>query len=71
MSGNSGSILSTTFQNRTNSVLVGLLVVFLAVFGGITVYVNILADRDDQYLEHAGELRVLSQEPDLPGRHLN
>ncbi|MAS26197.1 MAG: chemotaxis protein [Oceanospirillaceae bacterium] len=62
MSGNSGSILSTTFQNRTNSVLVGLLVVFLAVFGGITVYVNILADRDDQYLEHAGELRVLSQE---------
>ncbi|MAD44488.1 MAG: chemotaxis protein [Oceanospirillaceae bacterium] len=62
MSGNTGSVLSTAFRNRTNSVLAGLLFVFLAVFIGITVYVNILADRDDQYIEHAGELRVLSQE---------
>ena len=62
MSGNTGSVLSTAFRNRTNSVLAGLLFVFLAVFIGITVYVNILVDRDDQYIEHAGELRVLSQE---------
>ncbi|MDK2779432.1 MAG: methyl-accepting chemotaxis protein [Pseudomonadota bacterium] len=62
MSGNSGSVLSTVFRNRTNGVLAGLLFVFLAVFIGITVYVNLLADRDDQYIEHAGELRVLSQE---------
>ena len=62
MSGNSGSVLSTAFRNRTNGVLAGLLFVFLAVFIGITVYVNTLANRDEQYIEHAGELRVLSQE---------
>ncbi|WP_430460518.1 methyl-accepting chemotaxis protein [Thalassolituus sp. LLYu03] len=62
MSGNNGSVLSTVFRNRTNGVLAGLLFVFLAVFIGITVYVNRLANLDEQYIEHAGELRVLSQE---------
>ncbi len=62
MSRNTGSVLSAVFRNRLNGILAGLLFVFLAVFIGITVYVNALANRDDQYLEHAGELRVLSQE---------
>lgn len=62
MSRNTGSVLSAVFRNRFNGILAGLLFVFLAVFIGITVYVNALANRDDQYLEHAGELRVLSQE---------
>ena len=62
MSRNTRSVLSAVFRNRLNGVLAGLLFVFLAVFIGITVYVNALANRDDQYLEHAGELRVLSQE---------
>jgi len=62
MSGNTGSVLSTVFRNRINGVLAGLLFVFLAVFIGITVYVNRLANQDEQYIEHAGELRVLSQE---------
>jgi len=62
MSGNTGSVLSTAFRNRTNGVLAGLLFVFLVVFIGITVYVNILSERDDEYITHAGELRVLSQE---------
>lgn len=62
MSGNTGSVLSTVFRNRANGVLAGLLFVFLAVFIGITVYVNAQANRDDQYIGHAAELRVLSQE---------
>ncbi|MAY15371.1 MAG: chemotaxis protein [Oceanospirillaceae bacterium] len=62
MSGNTGSVLSTVFRNRINGVLAGLLFVFLAVFIGITVYVNLLANQDEQYIDHAGELRVLSQE---------
>ncbi len=62
MSRNTGSVFSAVFRNRLNGILAGLLFVFLAVFIGITVYVNALANRDDQYLEHAGELRVLSQE---------
>ena len=62
MSGNTGSVLSTVFRNRINGVLAGLLFVFLAVFIGITVYVNRLANQDEQYIDHAGELRVLSQE---------
>jgi twitching motility protein PilJ len=62
MSENTGSVLSTVFRNRINGVLAGLLFLFLGVFIAITVYVNALANRDDQYIEHAGELRVLSQE---------
>ena len=62
MSGNTSSAKSTAFSNRANGILAALLVVFLGVFVGITVWVNILADRDEQYIEHAGELRVLSQE---------
>lgn len=62
MSRDGGNVLSTVFRNKTNGILATLLVVFLGVFLGITVYVNTLTNRDDQYLEHAGELRVLSQE---------
>lgn len=57
-----GSVLTATFQNRTNGILAGLLFLFLAIFIGVTVTVNMLSSRDEQYLEHAGELRVLSQE---------
>lgn len=62
MSGNTGSVVSAVFGNRINGILAGLLVLFLGAFIVITVYVNSLASRDDQYIEHAGELRVLSQE---------
>jgi len=62
MSENTGSVLSTVFRNRINGILAGLLFLFLGIFIAITVYVNALANRDDQYIKHAGELRVLSQE---------
>src|SRR5690554_3397196 len=62
MSKNTGSVLTAALRNRTNGVLGGLLFVFLAIFIGITVAVNMLSSRDEQYLENAGELRVLSQE---------
>lgn len=62
MSRDGGNVLSTVFRNKTNGILATFLVIFLGVFLGITVYVNTLINRDDQYLEHAGELRVLSQE---------
>ncbi|ASP38176.1 chemotaxis protein [Bacterioplanes sanyensis] len=62
MSGNKGNVISTVFRNRLNGVLAGLLVAFLIAFIGITVYVNNLSSRDEQYIEHANELRVLSQE---------
>ena len=62
MSTNSSSVLTTVFRNRTNGLLAVLLLLFLGAFIGITVFVNLLTDRDEQYISHAGELRVLSQE---------
>lgn len=62
MSNNTGSVLTAALRSRTNGALGGLLFVFLATFIGITVVVNMLSSRDEQYLENAGELRVLSQE---------
>ncbi len=62
MSKKPGRVLPTVFRNRSNAILAMLLIVFLAVFIGITVVVNSLSNRDEQYLEHVGELRVLSQE---------
>lgn len=56
------SVLTAVFRNRLNGVLAGLLVIFLATFISITVATNYFSKRDEQYLEHAGELRVLSQE---------
>ena len=56
------NVLTTVFRNRLNGVLAGLLILFLAIFIGITVATNYFSKRDEQYLEHAGELRVLSQE---------
>ncbi|TNC86855.1 MAG: chemotaxis protein [Thalassolituus sp.] len=47
---------------KSNVSLMALMVVFLLGFIGITIWVNILATEDEQYLEHSGELRVLSQE---------
>ncbi|MEC8443900.1 MAG: methyl-accepting chemotaxis protein [Pseudomonadota bacterium] len=47
---------------QSNVSLVGLMFVFLLGFIGITIWVNILTMKDEQYLEHSGELRVLSQE---------
>lgn len=62
MSSKSGSVFSTVMKNRVNVVLVVLLVFSFALFLGLTVYGNSLQERDEQYTEHAGELRVLSQE---------
>lgn len=62
MSKTKGNALSVALRSRANGVLALLLIVFLAVFIGITVAVNLLSNRDEQYLESAGELRVLSQE---------
>ena len=56
------SVLTTVFRSRSNGVLAGLLIIFLATFISITVATNYLSKRDEQYLEHTGELRVLSQE---------
>lgn len=62
MSKKPGRVLPTVFRNRSNAILAVLLIVFLSIFIGITVVVNALSNRDEQYLEHVGELRVLSQE---------
>jgi twitching motility protein PilJ len=62
MSAKSGNVFSTVLKNGVNGVLVVLLVFSFGLFLGLTVYVNGLQDRDEQYVEHAGELRVLSQE---------
>lgn len=56
------SVLTAIFRNRLNGVLAGLLILFLATFISITVVTNYFSQRDEQYLEHTGELRVLSQE---------
>lgn len=56
------SVLTTVFRSRSNGALAGLLIIFLATFISITVATNYFSKRDEQYLEHAGELRVLSQE---------
>lgn len=56
------SVLTTVFRSRSNGVLAGLLIIFLATFISITVATNYFSKRDEQYLEHTGELRVLSQE---------
>jgi len=47
---------------KSNASAIVLMFVFLIGFIGITIGVNILATKDEQYLEHSGELRVLSQE---------
>lgn len=49
-------------KRGSNTALAGFLIVFLLAFIGITVWVNILANKDERHIEHAGELRVLSQE---------
>src|SRR5690554_3221590 len=56
------SVLTAAFRNRLNGALAGMLVIFLATFISITVATNYFSKRDEQHLEHAGELRVLSQE---------
>ncbi len=58
----SDGVLTTVFRNRSNGALAGLLIIFLATFISITVVTNYSSKRDEQYLEHTGELRVLSQE---------
>lgn len=62
MSSNSSSnAFSSILGNKTNTVLTWLLIIFLGIFLGITVWVNILSDRNAQYTRYTGELRVLSQ----------
>merc|ERR1711879_540981 len=62
MSGKSGNAASADMGNNTSGEQAALLLLSLVVFIGITVWVNSLQSRDEQYLKHAGELRVLSQE---------
>ncbi|MCY0965798.1 methyl-accepting chemotaxis protein [Parathalassolituus penaei] len=62
MNAKAGNSVSTVFKNGINGVLVVLLVCSFGLFLGLTFYVNSLQERDEQYVEHAGELRVLSQE---------
>ena len=49
-------------EGGSNIGLLGFMIAFLLVFIGITIWVNILANKDERHIEHAGELRVLSQE---------
>ncbi|MEQ3633121.1 MAG: methyl-accepting chemotaxis protein [Thalassolituus sp.] len=46
----------------SNIALLGFMFAFLLAFIGITIWVNLLANKDENHIEHAGELRVLSQE---------
>ncbi|WP_221793813.1 methyl-accepting chemotaxis protein [Oceanobacter mangrovi] len=62
MSSKTGSVASTVLKNGVNVALAVFLFIFLGVFIGLTVVVNNAQSRDEQYIEHAGELRVLSQE---------
>jgi len=62
MSGKSGNAASAVLKNGASGVLAALVLLSLVVFIGITVWVNSLQSRDEQYIKHAGELRVLSQE---------
>ncbi len=62
MSGKSGNAFSAVLKNGASGVLAVLLLVSLGAFIAITVWVNSQQSRDEQYIKHAGELRVLSQE---------
>ena len=62
MSGKSGNAASAVLRNSASMVLAALLFVSLVAFFGITIWANSLQSRDEQYIKHAGELRVLSQE---------
>ena len=61
MSANTGG-QQVNVQRSSNTGLMVLMFVSLAAFIGITAWVTISANKDEQYIEHAGELRVLSQE---------
>lgn len=54
--------MNETTGRNTNFGLAALLVIFLLAFIGITVWANFKSNQDEQYIESAGELRVLSQE---------
>ena len=61
MSANTGG-QQVNVQRSSNTGLMVLMFVSLAAFIGITAWVTISANKDEQYIEHAGELRGLSQE---------
>lgn len=62
MSKATGSVWSTVFGNPKSGFFIVLLIVSILAFLGVTVFVNTKANQDKEYINHAGELRVLSQE---------
>ncbi|WP_028292357.1 methyl-accepting chemotaxis protein [Oceanobacter kriegii] len=62
MSSKTGSVASTFLKNGVNVGLAVFLFIFLGVFIVLTYLVSEDQARDEQYIEHAGELRVLSQQ---------
>lgn len=61
--GEDGMSENTVKANEgSNIALLGFMFAFLLAFIGITIWVNLLANKDENHIEHAGELRVLSQE---------
>jgi len=62
MSKETGSVWSTVFGNPRAGFFTVMLIVSILAFLGVTVFVNTKANQDKEYISHAGELRVLSQE---------
>ena len=62
MSKETGSVWSTVIGNPRSGFFTVMLIVSILAFLGVTVFVNTQANQDKEYISHAGELRVLSQE---------
>jgi twitching motility protein PilJ len=62
MSKETGSVWSTVIGNPRSVFFTVMLIVSILAFLGVTVFVNTQASQDKEYISHAGELRVLSQE---------
>ena len=62
MSKETGSVWSTVFGNPRAGFFTVMLIVSILAFLGVTIFVNTKANQDKEYISHAGELRVLSQE---------
>ena len=62
MSKETGSVWSTVFGNPRAGFFTVMLIVSILAFLGVTIFINTQANQDKEYISHAGELRVLSQE---------
>jgi len=63
MKASPGSAILSIFLNNTARLgFIVAFVVFILAFLGITVFVQYKTDQDAEYISHAGELRVLSQQ---------